>query len=83
MVSKSNRLSIAAAATFLCATSAFGQENYATPEQKAALHVRRLQTLQQLHPRRHEGRNLLEAEQIRSQQCVSIGFRTGHRPGGE
>jgi hypothetical protein len=50
MISKSNRLSIAAAATFLCATSAFGQENYATPEQKAALHVRRLQTLQQLHP---------------------------------
>ena len=36
MTSKSNRLSIAAAAIFLCATSAFAQENQGTPEQRAA-----------------------------------------------
>jgi hypothetical protein len=36
MVSKSNRLSIAAAAAFLCATSAFAQDNRGTPEQRAA-----------------------------------------------
>ena len=36
MISKSNRLLIAAAATCLCATSAFAQENYGTPEQRAA-----------------------------------------------
>ncbi len=36
MIWKSNRLLIAAAATFLCATSAFAQENYGTPEQRAA-----------------------------------------------
>jgi hypothetical protein len=36
MISKSNRLFIAAAATFLCVTSAFAQENYGTPEQRAA-----------------------------------------------
>jgi len=36
MISKSNCLSIAAAATFLCATSAFAQENLGTPEQRAA-----------------------------------------------
>ena len=36
MISKSNRLSIAAAAIFLCATSAFAQENRGTPEQRAA-----------------------------------------------
>ena len=36
MISKSNCLSIAAAATFLCATSAFAQENHGTPEQRVA-----------------------------------------------
>jgi len=36
MISKSNYLSIAAAATFLCATSAFAQGNHGTPEQRAA-----------------------------------------------
>ena len=36
MISKSNRLLIAAAATCLCATSAFAQGNYGTPEQRAA-----------------------------------------------
>ena len=36
MISKSNYLSIAAAATFLCATSAFAQDNRGTPEQRAA-----------------------------------------------
>ena len=36
MISKSNWLSIAAAATFLCATSAFAQDNRGTPEQRAA-----------------------------------------------
>jgi hypothetical protein len=36
MISKSNCLSIAAAATFLCATNAFAQENHGTPEQRAA-----------------------------------------------
>jgi hypothetical protein len=36
MISKSNCLSIAAAAIFLCATSAFAQENQGTPEQRAA-----------------------------------------------
>jgi hypothetical protein len=36
MISKSNLLSIAAAAIFLCATSAFVQENQGTPEQRAA-----------------------------------------------
>ena len=36
MISKSNCCSIAAAATFLCATSAFAQENHGTPEQRAA-----------------------------------------------
>src|SRR5258705_13025076 len=36
MISKSNRLLIAAAAAFLCATSAFAQENHGTPEQRAA-----------------------------------------------
>ncbi len=36
MISKSNRLFIAAAATFLCATSAFAQENRGSPEQRAA-----------------------------------------------
>jgi hypothetical protein len=36
MISKSNCLSVAAAATFLCATSAFAQENHGTPEQRAA-----------------------------------------------
>jgi hypothetical protein len=36
MIWKSNCLSIAAAATFLCATSAFAQENYGAPEQRAA-----------------------------------------------
>jgi hypothetical protein len=36
MISKSNCRSIAAAATFLCATSAFAQENRGTPEQRAA-----------------------------------------------
>jgi hypothetical protein len=36
MNSKSNRLSIAAAAIFLCATSALAQENQGTPEQRAA-----------------------------------------------
>ena len=35
MISKSNCLSIAAAA-FLCATSAFAQENHGTPEQRSA-----------------------------------------------
>ena len=33
---KSNRLFIAAAAAFLCATSAFAQENHGTPEQRTA-----------------------------------------------
>jgi hypothetical protein len=83
MISKSNRLLIAAAATCLCATSAFAQENYGTPRAEGCVHVRRFQTLQQQHPRRHESRKLLEAEQIRSQQCVSIGFRTRRRPGGQ
>jgi hypothetical protein len=36
MNSKSNRLSIAAAAIFLCASSALAQENQGTPEQRAA-----------------------------------------------
>ena len=36
MISKSNYLSIAAAATFLCATTALAQENRGTPEQRAA-----------------------------------------------
>ena len=36
MVWKSNRLFIAAAAAFLCATSAFAQQNHGTPEQRAA-----------------------------------------------
>jgi hypothetical protein len=36
MISKSNRLYIAAAAAFLCATSAFAQDNRGTPEQRAA-----------------------------------------------
>lgn len=36
MIWKSNRLSIAAAATLLCATGALAQENYGTPEQRAA-----------------------------------------------
>jgi hypothetical protein len=36
MIWKSNRLFIAAAATFLCATSASAQENHGTPEQRAA-----------------------------------------------
>lgn len=36
MISKSNCLSIAVAATFLCATSAFAQDNRGTPEQRAA-----------------------------------------------
>jgi hypothetical protein len=36
MISKSNCLSIAAAAALLCATSAVAQENHGTPEQKAA-----------------------------------------------
>ena len=36
MISKSKRLLIAAAATVLCATSAFAQENNGTPEQRAA-----------------------------------------------
>ena len=36
MISKSNCLSIAVAATFLCATSVFAQDNRGTPEQKAA-----------------------------------------------
>jgi hypothetical protein len=36
MISKFNRLLIAAAAAFLCATSAFAQENHGTPEQRAA-----------------------------------------------
>jgi hypothetical protein len=31
MISKSNCLSIAAAAAFLCATSAFARENHGTP----------------------------------------------------
>jgi hypothetical protein len=35
MISKSNCRSIAAA-TFLCATNAFAQENHGTPEQRAA-----------------------------------------------
>jgi hypothetical protein len=83
MIWKSNGLFIAAAATLLCATSAFAQENYGTPRAEGCVYVRRFQTLQQLHPRRHDGRELLEAEQIRSQQCVSIGFRTRHRPGGQ
>ena len=36
MISKPDRLSIAAAAIFLCATSAFAQENHGTPEQRVA-----------------------------------------------
>jgi hypothetical protein len=36
MIWESNCLSIAAAATFLCATSALAQENHGTPEQRAA-----------------------------------------------
>ena len=36
MIAKSNRLLIVAAATCLCATSAFAQGNYGTPEQRAA-----------------------------------------------
>lgn len=36
MICKSNRLLIAAAATLLCATSAVAQQNYGTPEQRAA-----------------------------------------------
>jgi hypothetical protein len=36
MISKSNCLSIAVAATFLCATSAFARDNRGTPEQRAA-----------------------------------------------
>jgi len=36
MISKFNCLSIAAAATFLCVTSAFAQDNRGTPEQRAA-----------------------------------------------
>ena len=36
MISKSNCLSFAAAATLFCATSAFAQENHGTPEQRAA-----------------------------------------------
>ena len=36
MISKSNCLSIVVAATFLCATSAFAQDNRSTPEQRAA-----------------------------------------------
>ena len=36
MIAKPNRLSVVAAATFLCATSAFAQENHGTPEQRAA-----------------------------------------------
>jgi hypothetical protein len=36
MLCKSYRLLIAAAATLLCATSAFAQQNYGAPEQRAA-----------------------------------------------
>ena len=36
MISKFNRLLIAVAAAFLCATSAFAQENQGTPELRAA-----------------------------------------------
>jgi hypothetical protein len=36
MISKSNCLSIAVAASFLCATSVFAQDNRGTPEQRAA-----------------------------------------------
>ena len=55
MISKPNWLSIAAAATFLCATSAFAQENHGTPEQRAAC-APDLQALRWLHSGSHQGR---------------------------
>ncbi len=80
MIWESNRLLIAAAATLLCATSASAQENQGTPEQRAACTSDAFRTLRQLHSRRHQGRNLLEAEQIGSQRCVSVRLRSGTGP---
>jgi hypothetical protein len=39
-----------------------------------SLRGRRLQALRGLHSRPHQGRALPEAEQVRSQRCLPIGF---------
>ena len=82
MISKTTRPCTAVVAALLYATTASAQENHGTPEQGAACTSDAFR-LCSSYILDHEGRNLLEAEQIRSQQCVSIAFRTRHRPGGQ
>jgi hypothetical protein len=80
MTSKTGRPCIAVVAALLCATTASAQENRGTPEQRAACDARRLQALRGLHSRSHQGRALPEAEQVRSQRHMPIGFEQSAGP---
>jgi hypothetical protein len=53
------------------------------PEQRAACTSDAFKLCSSNIPDAAKVETCLEAEQIRSQQCVSIGFRTRHRPFGQ
>ena len=64
-------------AGLFCETIAFAQENRgARPEGR--MHARCFPTMRGLHPRRDESRNVLEAEEVRTEQRMPIGVRAQH-----
>ena len=83
MISKSNCLSIAAAAVFLCATSAFAQENHGTPEQRAACAPDAFRLCAGYIPDPTRVEHCLRQNKVRSERRVPIGVRTKCRPGGQ
>jgi hypothetical protein len=81
MISKSNYLSIAAAATLR--NNCLGAGKSWHPRAEGRVCARRLQALRWLHSGPHQGRTLPEADQVRSHRRVPIGVRTKCRPGGQ
>jgi hypothetical protein len=81
MISKSNCLSNAAAATFLCATSAFAQENHGTLEQRAVCAPDAYRLCAGYIPDPTRVEHCLR--QNKSERRVPIGVRTKCRPGGQ
>ena len=81
MIFKFDGRFIAALAVLFCATTAFAQENRGTPNSEQPVRPTHSGSAAATFPI-HRGRVLPEAEQIRSQQCVSIGLRAKRRPSG-
>ena len=73
MISKTKRRCTAVVAALLCAATAAAQENRGTPDQRAACAPDAFRLCAGYIPP-HQGRALPEAEQVRSQRHMPIGF---------